>query len=429
MSCSLALATDRFVADASHDVVIVGAGQAGLGLSYHLAKAGVDHVILDRGRIGNAWREDRWDSFSLVTPNWTITLPGAEYRGDDPNGFMLRDEFVDHLEQWAASFGAPVREGVTATKVTRDGSRFLIETDKGRYTARQVVVATATYQRSRFPGFLRALPADIQHLPASLYRDPSALPVGGVLVVGAGATGAQIAEELNVAGRDTYLAVGNSGRLPRRYRGRDCIEWQRAMGWLDRTPDMLEDPAIRFRGDPHLTGADGGRTLSLHQFHADGITLLGRLTGLDGARVKIAGDVVQAIAESDDYAASFRRAVDDHVLATGLVAPAPTPEEMLGEAAPGGTALALLRELDLRARKISTVISATGFSYDFSWVELPVFDTAGYPITRGGVTSVPGLAFIGLNWMTKRKSGIIYGVAEDAAYLAERITAFLAGTR
>ena len=361
----------RLVHSASHDVLIIGAGQAGLALSYHLCRMGVEHLILDKGRIGNAWRKDRWDSFRLVTPNWSITLPGAEYAGDDPGGFMPRDDFVDDMERWAASFGAPVREGVTATKVTHDGGWFRIETDKGPFRARQVVIATATYQTPRVPVVLDALPSSILLLPAAQYRNPSALPAGGVLVVGSGQTGCQIAEELNAAGRATFLSVGRSGRLPRRYRGHDCIEWQRELGWLDRTPDMLEDPAQRFRGDPHLTGAGGGRTISLHQLHTDGVVLLGRMAGLTGAGVTIAGDLASSVAFADDYAVSFRHAVDDHITAEGLALPPPTAEEMVGEPPAGGANFPSILDLDLPARGISTVISATGFSFDFSWIDFP----------------------------------------------------------
>ena len=411
-----------------HDVVIIGAGQAGLALSYHLCGAGVDHVLLEQGRLGNTWREDRWESFCLVTPNWTITLPGANYAGDDPDGFLSGDAFVEHLENWARGFAAPVWEHVRARGVIRDAEHFVVETDLGPLHARQVVIATATYQTSRTLPVLAGLPKGVTVLAADQYHNPGALAPGAVLVVGSGQTGCQIAEEVNAAGRETYLAVGRSGRLPRRYRGLDCIAWQRDMGLLDRTPDMLDDPAHRFRGDPHLSGGRGGYTLSLHDLRIAGVNLLGRVAGSRGARLNIADDLAGCLAFADYFAADFRAFVDQHIAALGLGAPIATPEEMLGEPPNAGLNYPVIRELDLCAQGISTVISATGFAFDFSWVDFPVFDPHGYPITDRGSTRVPGLHFTGLNWMHKRKSGIIYGVAEDAAYLAARIVATLPRT-
>jgi putative flavoprotein involved in K+ transport len=410
----------------SHDVLIIGAGQAGLAVSHGLSAAGVDHVILEQGRVANAWREDRWDSFCLVTPNWTISLPGAEYRGDDPDGFLDRDDYVAHLETWAAGFSAPVQEGVKVERLSGASGRFRVETDQGIFTARHVVVATATYQIPRRPSILDDLPQGFDNLVAARYRNPKALAPGGVLVIGSGQTGAQIAEELNLAGRDVYLSVGRSGRLPRRYRGRDCIEWQRDMGWLDRTPDMLADPVLRFRGDPHLSGGRGGHTISLHDLREKGVTPVGRLEARDGARLTFADDVADALGHADRYAVDFRAAVDDHIAARGLDAPAPTSAEMLGEPPEPALEAEPIRQLDLGARGISTVISAIGFAFDFSWIDFPVLDDHGYPITDRGRTPVPGLHFAGLNWMHKRKSGIIFGVAEDAEFLSRWIVETLA---
>ena len=202
------------------DVLIIGAGQAGLGLSYYLKQAGVDHLVIDKGRLGNAWRTQRWDTFCLVTPNWSIQLPGAAYRGDDPDGFMGRDDFVSYLENWANAFGAPLREGVEASHVERSGDHFVVETNAGVYHARAVVVATATHQKPRQPQNIGELPRSIKQIHATEYQNPGALPEGAVMVVGSGQTGAQIAQELREAGRDTYLCVGRTGRLIRKGKGR-----------------------------------------------------------------------------------------------------------------------------------------------------------------------------------------------------------------
>jgi putative flavoprotein involved in K+ transport len=242
-----------------------------------------------------------------------------------------------------------------------------------------------------------------------------------VLVVGSGQTGAQIAEELNQAGRKTYLSVGGTGRLIRRYRGRDCIAWQKDMGLLDRTPDMLEDPAHRFRGDPHVSGKNGGHTLSLHDFHRDGITLLGHLVGVEGRALRFEDDLRANMAKTDAYADAFMASIDRHIDLSGLDTPPPTPEELSGGPPNDDWTIPSIRSLDLGSAGVSTVIWATGFKFDFSWIEGAVLDSFGYPVTDRGVTEVPGLYFTGLNWMHKRKSGILYGVDEDAAYLAERI--------
>ncbi len=406
-----------------HDVIIIGAGQAGLSLSYYLTAASIDHVILEQGRVGNAWWEDRWDSFCLVTPNWSITLPGAEYKGTNPHGFLSRTGICRHIKDWAEGFGAPVHEGIQATRVTADGDWFVVETDRGRLQARRVVIATATYQTPRIPTFASDLLPGLQQIPAARYRKPADLDPGAVLVVGSGQSGCQIAEELNTAGREVYLSVSKVGRLPRRYRGQDCIAWQRDIGLLDRTTAMLDHPADRFRPDPHLSGTRNGHTLSLHTLRADGITLLGRIADVTDRRAAVAPDLMANIAYADDYAARFRRDVDAHIAATHGDAPMPTDQEMVGEPLPGRPIQHEFTHLDFAERNIRTVIWATGFGFNFSWIAFPVCDSAGYPATRMGVTSVPGLYFMGLNWMSKRKSGILFGVAEDAARLARRISA------
>ena len=240
------------------DAVIVGAGQGGLAVSYFLREFGIGHVVLERSSIASSWRERRWDSFCTVTPNWSIALPGAEYAGGDPDGFLSRDELVRHFERWAESFGAPVRCGVEVRRVRPAEGGFEVETSEGACAARNVVVATGTYQAPNIPAVSARLPRRIQQLAADEYKRPGMLAPGGVMVVGAGQTGCQIAEELHEAGREVWLCVGRAGRLPRRWRGRDCIAWQRDMGYLDRTPDMLDSAEARFRADPHLTGRNGG---------------------------------------------------------------------------------------------------------------------------------------------------------------------------
>jgi len=408
--------------DRMTDTVIIGAGQAGLATSYWLTRHGHAHVLLERGQVGESWRSQRWDSFCLVTPNWTIALPGATYAGPDPDGFMPRTDFIAHLEAWAAGFAAPVRTGVAVQRLSGAPGRFQLDTSAGPIAARQVVVATSTYQSPRLPAVAAQAPAGIAQFTAASYRNPDQLPAGAVLVVGSGQTGCQIAEEVMESGRRTYLSVGRAGRLPRRYRGRDCLEWQRDMGYLERTPDMLESPAHRFRGDPHLSGRKGGHTLSLHRFRADGMTLLGGLTSIKGARATFARDLADKMQAADDFARSIMRLMDAHIARAGIDAPTPTEAELAGEPS-GGWRVDEIETLDLDHAGITSIVWATGFRFDFSWIDFPIRDGFGYPVTQGCGTTIAGLYFMGLNWMRKRKSGIIYGVGEDAADCAARIVA------
>ena len=403
------------------DAVVIGAGQGGLATSWFLSRAGIGHVVLERSSIASSWRERRWDSFCTVTPNWSIALPGAEYAGDDPDGFLVRDDLVRHFERWAESFGAPVRFGVAARRVRPLDGGFEVETGAGVWRARNVVVATGTYQAPNVPTVSAKLPRRLKQLAADDYKRPGSLPLGGVMVVGAGQTGCQIAEELHGAGREVWLCVGRAGRLPRRWRGRDCIAWQRDMGYLDRTPDMLEGRELRFRADPHLTGRNGGSTLSLHDFHRRGIRLLGRLVDCDGERAQLDDSLHAEMRFADEFAdrivAEFERHIRDH----GIDAPPPTPEELASGPPEDGTMPEVLRELELAGAGIGSVVWATGYRYDFSWIEAPVLDEAGYPAAPGGVSAFPGLYFVGLNWMTWRKSGILWGVGEDARSVARHL--------
>lgn len=410
----------------AHPAIIIGAGQAGLSVSYFLARAGIGHVVLDAGGVGHAWRQ-RWDSFSLVTPNWTINLPGQPYCGGDPDGFMARDDFVAYLENWARSFAAPVHAGITVERVSGAAGDFALTTSAGPMTARAVVVATATHQRPKIPPLADQLPRQLTQLHAGLYRNPDQIADGGVLVVGSGQTGCQIVEDLLRAGRRVYLAVGRAGRLPRRYRGRDCIAWQRDLGLLDRTPAMLDGPAARFAADPHVSGRDGGMTVSLHDFSRRGVTLLGRLDGAGSDTLSFDGTLREEVRFADDYAARFFAAIDDLIARDGLDAPPATAQDLGGNPRASDPPLADPRTIDIAAANIGTVIWATGFAFDFAWIEFPVTDGFGYPVTEAGATTVDGLHFCGLNWLTKRKSGILYGVAEDAERVADSVVRQLGG--
>ena len=404
-----------------HDAIIIGAGQGGLAVSFFLARAGIEHVVLERSSIASSWREHRWDSFCTVTPNWSITLPGAQYAGDDPAGFLSRDALVRHFEAWARSFDAPVRCGIEARTVRPTGGGFEVATSEGPFRARNLVVATSTYQNPHVPAVSARLPRRLVQLTPHDYKHPGMLPPGAVMVVGSGQTGCQIAEELHEAGREVFLCVGRAGRLPRRWRGRDCIEWQRDMGYLDRTPDMLESPAARFRGDPHLTGRNGGYTISLHDFHRRGIRLLGRLVDCTGERARLDGELHAEMRFADEFCDRIVEQFERHIADRKIDAPAPTAAELAGGPPEDGRLPDIAREVDLAVANVGAVVWATGYRFDFSWIKAPVLDGSGYPHAPGGVSACPGLYFVGLNWMTWRKSGILYGVGDDARSVAEHL--------
>jgi putative flavoprotein involved in K+ transport len=400
------------------DTVVIGAGQAGLAISYYLTQAGREHVILEKERMAKAWREERWDSFTLVIPNWTLAMPDMPYDGDDPDGFLTRREVIDYLHRFAALFDPPVLEGVEATGVeAAPGSDDLIvRTSAGDYRAANVVVAAGMFQSPRIPDLGGRLAGHVLQMHSSQYRSPEQLPPGAVLVVGSGQSGAQIAEELNEQGREVYLATGRAGRLPRRYRGKDGAHWMWRTGMADRTVDQLPSPAARFAASAHVSGKGGGHTLNLHRFIRDGIILLGHLRDGGGTQLEIAPDLHDNLAAADKVAREFKQAVDKFIEREGLQAPEDdVPELRDGYDAPSIT------ELDLESAGISTIVWATGYSFDFSWVKFPIFDEFGYPVQQRGVTSQPGLYFLGLPWLHTVKSGLLAGVGEDAAHVAEHM--------
>ncbi len=404
------------------NVVIVGGGQAGLALSYYLTEQGWPHVVLEQDRVGESWRSKRWDSLRLIAPNWSFRLPGFSYAGEDPDGFMGKDEVVTHLEAYARSFAAPVREGVRVTSVERTsaGPAFLVRTQDNSYRASQVVLATGALQQPRVPSYATALPVAVTQMAAPAYRNPRLLPPGAVLVVGSGETGCQIAEDLAGAGRRVYLAGGRSWWMPRRYRGRDIAIWFRLLGWFDRTIDGLPAGVRTGQSNPQLIGNDDGHDLSPHTLARQGVTLLGRLLSVGDGRAEFAPDLAANVAWGDEQARAWLRAIDDLIARQGLEAPAEDwPDDLLTSET---CSLESPTELDLADVGIHTVIWAMGYDPDLSWVDLPILDADGYPIQRRGVTRAPGLFILGLDWLHTAKSGLFAGVGEDAAYLAEQMT-------
>jgi putative flavoprotein involved in K+ transport len=401
------------------DVVIIGAGQAGLSVAYCLSKIGRQFIILEKAStIVPAWR-GRWDSFTLVLPNWVLRLPDFTYDGDDPDGYMGREGLVRYFEAFAARFKPEVRFGQTVTSVEKnpDGAGYLVRTQAGLIAADNVVVAAGTFQAGRIPAIGANMDGAVVQLHSSQYANPSALKDGAVLVVGSGQSGCQIAEELYQSGRKVFLCVGGATRLPRRYRGRDSVSWLLDSGYFDRKADGLPSSKARFKPHPALTGKDGGHTLDLHRFARDGVVLLGHLDAADGTRLTFKPDLHENLKNTDQFVADWKHSIDEFIEERGLSAPEEPPAPALRD----GYNSRLIETLDLAEEGINTVIWATGYKYDFSWIKLPLLDEDGYPIQERGVSAHEGLYFIGLHFMYRHNSGLVLGVGEDAAYVAEAI--------
>jgi pyridine nucleotide-disulfide oxidoreductase len=396
----------------SVDVAIVGAGQAGLSTSWYLTQANVDHVVLEAGRIAETWRTRRWDSFCLVTPNWSVKLPGAEYAGADPDGFMPLAEIVAHLQGWADSFHAPVQESCSVTSLDADSKNFVLTTSSGKVRARTVVVASGGYQRAHLPPNANQIPESVISILAEDYTNPGGIPPGAVLIVGSGQTGCQMAEELHEAGRKVFLSCGRCPWAPRRPGGRDLVWWMVESGWWERTPDKLPSPAARLTGNPQNTGHGGGHDLHYRTLHAKGVELIGRYLGAENGKIEFADDLAESIDAGDTMSANFKKWIDAMCETRGLAVPWEMPPPMR---VPART------ELDIAREGITTVIWTSGYRPAYGWVHFPVFDDMGFPIQQEGRSSVPGLYFMGVHFQRRAKSAVLYGVGEDAELVARNI--------
>jgi putative flavoprotein involved in K+ transport len=394
-------------------VAVVGGGQAGLAVSHELTGHDVEHVVLERGRVGQTWR-DRWDSFCLVTPNWSVQLPGHGYDGTDPDGFMPRDELVAYFERYAAAVRAPVREGVEVRSLERDDERFVVRTSSGDLHAGAVVLATGAYQRPYRPAAAATLPADLVQLDVEGYRREEALPPGRVLVVGSGQSGCQIAEELHETGRDVVVACGKAPWSPRRIGGRDLMWWAVETKFMDQAVESLPVPTARLAANILATGHGGGHDLHLRTLRDAGVTLTGHFLGADDHEAHFAPDLGESVAWGDERYAQFATLIRDLVRERGLDDPAIEDPAPFDARAP--------ERLDLR--DFGCVIFTTGFRPDYrSWLPWPdAFDELGFPLHREGEsTVVPRLYFAGVHFLRKRKSSLLVGVGEDAAIVAGRI--------
>ena len=399
------------------ETVIVGGGQAGLAVSYYPSKQGRAHTILEKAsQPAEAWRNHRWDSFTLVTPNWAIRMPGAGYLGDDPDGFMPRDEIVAYFEDYIERFRLPIRYGVRVSSVEPTGAGYLVHTDEATLEAANVVIATGLFQQPNIPAISANLPGEVQQLHSSEYRSPAALPAGAVLVVGSAQSGGQIAEELYLSGRKVYLCVSSAGWGPRRYRGKDIVWWLNKIGFFDVTVDKLPSPKAKFAASIQASGKDGGHTINLHQFARGGVVLLGRIQAAQGSKITLAPDLKENLTKADKGEAELIEKIDDYIEKNGL----DIPPETLPELRDGYDAK-VITELDVRSAGISSVVWATGYKFDFGLVRLPVLDADGYPVQKRGGTDYPGLYFVGLPWLHTVKSGLLFGVGDDAESIASDI--------
>ena len=393
-----------------HDAVVVGAGHAGLSISRALTNRGIEHIVLERGHIGQAWR-DRWDSFCLVTPNWLIALTDGGYDGDDPNGYLPRDEIVAFLQRYAST--APLQEGidVTATSATEDG--FTLQTSEGELRTKTVIAATGAYQRPYIPPAFASLPDWLMVLDTSAYRRSGDLPDGGVLIVGGGQTGFQLAEELHEEGRDVVLACGRAPWMPRRWGGHDLTWWLNEIGFFDQTLADLPDPQLRLASNPLTTGHGGGHDLHHRTLQASGVTLAGRFLGSDGRDIDLADDLADSVAWGDQAFTQVMDGCRKLIAERGLDVELPTLEPFVAD--PPTT---------LPADRFSAVLCTGGFRPDYGpWLPWPdAFDEQGFPIhVDGASTVIDGLFFMGVHFLRKRKSSILWGAEEDANVVADRV--------
>ena len=393
-------------------------------MSYHLRQRGREHVILERRRVAERWRAERWDSLRFLLPNRWLELPGKSYAGTDPDGFVHHSEVLRFVLDYATEIAAPVRTGVEVTNLSRDedSGYYSLETSDGPIEARHVVIATGPFQRTLIPDFAREIPASVTQIDATGYRNPEQLPPGAVLVVGSGNSGCQIADELLRSGRRVFLAVSRHNRVPRRYRGRDVIWWYENLGRFDVPIDSF--PGRRQPPTTLMTGIDGGYDLSPRFSARAGATLVGRVLGITDGTLALGDDTANLLAAAEQSHAGFIEAADAWAATPGNsfeLGPKESPPSLPPYPVDN------IGGLNLREANIGTVIWASGYGFTFDWVKLPIIDANGIPVQQRGVTACPGVYFLGLHWMHTFRSAILAFVGRDAAYLADRMDRLDAG--
>jgi putative flavoprotein involved in K+ transport len=400
--------------------VVIGAGQAGLAASHFLSGSSVDHVVLERGEVANSWRRERWDSLRLLTPNWQSRLPGLRYEGQDPDGYMTAGEVAEFIERFAAASRAPVRTGTNVTSVRRADDGYHVTTTQGEFRCRAVVIASGACNRPTVPGFSDAVPASVEQVTPFDYRDPAKLPDGGVLVVGASATGVQLAAELRRSGRPVTLSVGEHVRLPRMYRGRDVLWWMEASGVWDQRYDEVDDlTRARRLPSPQLAGTPGRTTLDLNALTSMGVELVGRWAAVRDGHALFSGGLRNVFSLADLKMGRLLDTFDEWAQGDAELAP---PERFAPTLVPRASRL----QLDLGSGEIRAIVWATGFRPGYGWLDVPVVDAKGQLLHSGGVVDSPGLYALGLPVLRRRKSTFICGIEDDAREVIEHLTQYLA---
>ena len=402
--------------------VVIGAGHAGLAVSHCLTRESVDHIILERGQVANSWRHERWDSLRLLTPNWQCRLPGFAYQGNAPDSFMTMPEVIRFMQQYAGTISAPIHTDTTVISLTQEEAGYRVITNQGDWVCRAVVIASGAFNIPIIPALNAAIPASIQTFSTRQYRNPSQLPEGGVLVVGASATGVQLADEIRRSGRPVTLAAGEHVRLPRHYRGRDILWWMEQIGLSDERYDQVDDlHRVRHLPSPQLAGTPDHSNLDLNTLAGAGVRLVGRLSGIHNHIAQFSGSLANVCKLADLKMQRLLNTIDQWIEThdTGPTTEAPDrPEPLQIDRHPQLT-------LDLSGGEIKTVIWATGFRPDYSWLKVPVLDRKGRLIHEGGITCAPGLYAMGLPFMRRRKSSFIHGAADDARDICAHLKTYL----
>ena len=407
------------------DVVVIGAGHAGLATSYCLNERSINHVVLERGEVANSWRNERWDSLKLLTPNWQTRLPGFAYGGEDPDGFMSMPEVVDFIQSYAQYSGAPVRTNTTVTRVAPEQAGYRIETNSGDLFAKSVVIASGACNIAVKPCVANEMPGTVKCLTPHEYRGPGQLDPGGVLVVGASATGLQLADEIRAAGHDVTVAAGEHVRMPRTYRGMDIQFWLDRTGILDERYDEVDD-VLRARGlpSPQLVGSRDKQLLDLNSLTDTGVKLVGRLMGVNNGKAQFSGSLSNVCALADLKMNRLLDAIDEWITCSDIENEFPEAERFDGTRSDASPTLSLI----LTDGSIRTVIWATGFRPDYSWLDVPVLNRKGRLQHDGGVVSAPGMYVVGLPVLRRRKSSFIHGIEDDARELTAHLHSYLSAT-
>lgn len=403
-----------------YQVIIVGGGQAGLSTSFCLKEKNIHHLILDQGEIGDTWKKHRWDSFCLVTPNWQCRLPGFDYDGDDPKGFMVKDDIVDYVKRYANSFKPPIKGGVKVLKVYKkeNESVFSIDTSIGVFTADKVIIATGAYHIPNVLPMANNFSEDVVQIHSDDYKNPTQLPEGKTLVIGSGQSGAQIAEDIHIAGRKVCLSVGTAPRAPRNYRGKDAVEWLENMGYYDQPIELHPDPEeARHKTNHYLTGRDGGRDIDLRKLATEGVVLRGQINTVENETISFLEDLAYNLDEADKTYNRILKNIDDYIDINHIKAPSGELYQPMWQPTEENK-----QAINYKDENITSVIWCTGYKVDYNWIDFPsIFDERGFPIYDRGVTAETGLYFIGLPWLHTWGSGRFSHVGQDAVYISDYI--------